>query len=71
MIIELSLEESNAVAGGDCMGSFSAGGAAIGGAMGATAGFFGGFGFGAAPGFFGGSALGGSLGTISGAFFCY
>jgi hypothetical protein len=71
MVTELSFEEVNNVSGGDCMGVFGVGGTAIGGAIGATAGFFGGLGFGAGPGFFAGSALGGSIGTIGGAYFCY
>jgi hypothetical protein len=70
-MLELKIDECQEVSGGDCMGAFGFGGAAIGGAIGAAAGFFGGFGFGAAPGFSAGAGIGGVVGTIGGAYFCY
>jgi hypothetical protein len=71
MINELTCQQLDLVSGGDCMGSFTLAGAAIGGTIGAGAGFFGGFGFGAGPGFMGGLGIGTSLGAIGGAYFCY
>lgn len=70
-MLELNTEECQEVNGGDCMGWFGVGGTALGSAIGAGAGFVGGFGFGAGPGFLGGAAVGSAIGGIAGAYFCY